>query len=344
LQGMNRMFGGNTSYSSEQNLLANAKDALTSGFGQAIPSLLRQGVQTADEYQRNISNGDREYWQNNLMASLPVLREELQPKIDNEGNVMLNNQGRDLGSRIVENMIIPGKYTELQDSVVNDEAMRLFESTGSNIAFLPTPNRKDLTSKNGYEATDERFYKYQVELGSKNAETARAVIESDFYRGLSDEQKAEVLSDVYSAMKAVVKEKMVVGYSSDNKLASVYKSDGVRGVVNYLSGKQLANSYGIDSNYDSSLEFIDTYGADAYKDAGDAISSLGLKQSKANRELYVSGGLQALEIASYADADGNGEITKTNELIPYLKMQNWTEEEKNRVVEQFGFSTKNLKW
>lgn len=374
LQGMNRMFGGNTSYSTEQNLLGNAKDALTSGFGQAIPSSLRQGVQSVDPYQRNISNGEREYWQNNLMASLPVLREQLQPKVDNEGNIMMQNQGRDLGSRIVENMISPGKYTELQDSIINNEAMRLFESTGNNIAFLPTPNRKDI-SGGETDVTDKQFFDYQVSLGSKNAETGQAVIESDFYASLSDEQKEKALQDVYSAMKAVAKEESIKGYTSDDKIAAAYKENGPQGVVDYMQEKHTLDSagisstneiakeyyangnfdeyqeinnaiksYGFDTNDSSSMKFINQYGLDAYKDAGDAIEQLGMKQSSENRKLYMSGGLPVLRMAKAADNNNDGSVSKKNELIPYLKNQSWSAEEKNRVVEQFGFSTKNLKW
>ena len=373
LQGMNRMFGGNTSYSSEQNLLANAKDALTSGFGQAIPSIVRQAVQSTDTYQRNVSNGDREYWQNNLMASLPMLRQELQPKVDNEGNVMLNNQGRDLGSRVFENMVLPGKYTDLQDSVVNNEAMRLYNSTGNKYAFLPTANRKDISSDGN--VTDKQFYDYQVSFGSKNAETAQTVIESDFYASLSDEQKEKVLQDVYSAMKTVAKEESVEGYSSDDKIAMAYKENGATGVVEHMqktyafkdagidSGNKVAQeyydngnfeeykeidsaikSYGLDTNDESSIAFIEQYGLDKYKDVGDAIESVGLKHSKANRELYLSGGIPVLQTVKAADFNNDGSVTKTKELIPYLKNQNWTVEEKNRVVEQFGYSTKGLKW
>ncbi len=323
LQGMNRMFGGNQSYSTEQNLLENAGSAMASGVGQAIPSLVRQVAQSADEYERNISNGDRSYAVNNLINSIPVLREELlQPKVDNEGNLVKSNQGRPLGSRIVENMISPGKYTELSDGVANNEAMRLFESTGNNKAFIPTAKRNDIKTDD-FEPTDEQFRKYQQERGQLNSEMAGALIESNFYNGLSDEEKEKALGDIYSGMKAIAKENAVPGYMSDDKIAAAYKKSGADGVIEYMQRKHDFESVGLNEGK-TTLQIYEEGGVDALKEYAaykTTVESFGLTTSEKTEQVYNDGGIPYLktysDIKSGADADGNGKLKK-DELIPYL--------------------------
>lgn len=334
LQGMNRMFGGNSSYNSDMDLFGNIGESITSGFGQAIPSLLRQATQSADPYQRNISSGDREYWQNNLMSSLPVLRQKLQPKVDNEGNIMMNNQGRDLGSRIVENMISPGKYTELQDSVVNNEAMRLFESTGNEYAFLPTANRNDI--KNGdVSATDEQFFNYQVSLGKKNSEVAQTLIESEFYNTLSDEEKESALSDVYKAMKVVAKEEFVDGYSSDNKIASAYKTNGTKGVIDYMQKQHELKSRGLkDTDKTSAIyEERGLEGLDEYAEYTSVLKNADVSTSKAYENIYKDKGVDALETAVDIVKRAGGSSVKN--VMPVLKNSNMTVSEKGEYLQYF---------
>lgn len=334
LQGMNRMFGGNSSYNSDMDLFGNIGESITSGFGQAIPSLLRQATQSADPYQRNISSGDREYWQNNLMSSLPVFRQKLQQKVDNEGNIMMNNQGRDLGSRIVENMISPGKYTELQDSVVNNEAMRLFESTGNEYAFLPTANRNDI--KNGdVSATDEQFFNYQVSLGKKNSEVAQTLIESEFYNTLSDEEKESALSDVYKAMKVVAKEEFVDGYSSDNKIASAYKTNGTKGVIDYMQKQHELKSRGLkDTDKTSAIyEERGLEGLDEYAEYTSVLKNADVSTSKAYENIYKDKGVDALETAVDIVKRAGGSSVKN--VMPVLENSNLTVSEKGEYLQYF---------
>lgn len=324
LQGMNRLFGGNASYSTENNLFDNALNALTSGFGQAVPSALRQVAQSTDEYERELSEGDRKYWQNSLISYIPELREQmLQPKIDNEGNLIQQNQGRSLGSRLLENMISPGKYTEINNSPVNAESMRLFESTGNNYSFLPTPKRDEIV-KGNFTPNDAQFTRYRKLLGQRNSEVAGALIESNFYKLLSDENKEKMLQDVYEGMKAYTKLETVPGYTSDNKVAEYYRIGGVNGALKYLQMKYDFNTLEVNMSGKMAQEayYKDGLGGlQDYAKYSKAVDSLGLTVNNKTQSLYEAGGIPYLKqystFKTKADYDRNGSLKK-EEVVSYL--------------------------
>ena len=325
LQGFNRMFGGGASYTDANNIFDNAVETLQSGTGQVIPSLMRQVAQSTDEYERNLNDGDRPYWQNSMINSIPVLREQLlQPKVDNEGNLIQQNQGRDLGSRLLENMISPGKYTEIRNSPVNAESMRLFESTGNNYSFLPTTSRTDIT-KDDFEPTDEQFKEYQKKLGSHNSELAGALIDSAFYQSLSDEGKEKALQEVYKGMKAVAKMEMLPNYISDDNIAEAYQKGGVKSAIAYMEKKNAFDIVGVSITGEKAQEAYAKGGLKGLQEFANfkkSVESLGLDiDGKHIRTLYDAGGIPYLQqystFKTKADSDRNGSLKK-EEVTSYL--------------------------
>lgn len=334
LQGMNRLFGGNASYSTENNLYDNAVNALTSGLGQVIPSSLRQAAQSTDKYERELSEGDRKYWQNSLINSIPVLREKmLQPKIDNEGNVVLQNQGRGLGSRLVENMLSPGKYTEINNSPVNAESMRLFESTGNNVSFLPTAIRKDITDDD-FIPTDAQYRQYRQKLGKYNSKLAGKLIDSDFYQKLSDEDKESALQEIYKGMKALAKEEVMGGEATENKIANLYRTGNSQAVIDYMQKKYDFDNLGVSMSSKKAQEAYAKDGLSGLKDYSKyskAVDSLGLTVNNKTQSLYEAGGIPYLqqysEYKTNADTSGNGKLTKS-EVVSYLDSTGLSQAEK----------------
>lgn len=257
-QGMNRVFGGTNSYDFSGGMADNVIEAAKSGVTQVVPSLLRQIAQVGDDYEREVYNSNTDSNINSLKQSIPFLRQTLEKKLDNEGNYVLQNQGRGIGSKIFEDMISPGKYTEKQHSAVNDEAMRLYESTGNNYAFVPTAARNDIKREDGTAATDKQFSAYKKELGELNSTQAAELIRSPYYRALSDEGKEELLQDLYSSMKVVAKKEHLPGYTSDDKVAAVY-SEYPELVIPYLKMRNEADYDGNGSRSQKEMrKFLDS--------------------------------------------------------------------------------------
>lgn len=249
LQGIRRAFGAdNASYSSQNGIVENLKNTVLSSGSQFVPSLLRQTAQTTDEYKRDLGEyGTKEYYLNLVKNNIPGVRQTLPIKTDVEGEPVLQNQGRGLGSKILENYVLPMNMSEYEPSELNVEASRLRQSTGDAFGFAPKAKRSELRSwdeAEKVEYSEEQFREYKQQLGEMNSEMGTTLINSDFYKGLDDTQKNKALQDSYSAMKAVLKKNMV-GKDTDDKLAKAYMEGGVDAVINELEDKYALNSAGL---------------------------------------------------------------------------------------------------
>lgn len=322
-QGLNRVFGGDSAYSSGSSIADNVANAAKQGITQLNPSMLRQVVQSLDEYDREVYNSENDSALNNLMSGLPFLRQELQPKVDNEGNLVKSNQGRGLASRLFENMISPAKYTEKVSSPINDEAMRLFEATGNNYAFVPTAARNDLKADDGTMPTDEEFREYRQNLGALNSENAEALLDSAYYKSLSDEEKELALRDLYSSMKVVAKEKAMPEYESDDKLASVYKEYGPNVMQDYMAANYQVKKDGstglAGANWQDALEAVESIGGLTQEDIGRLMRIRGDERAEEVYSGYGNSGVADFyDLMRLADYDSNGRVS-SDEMIPFLQ-------------------------
>ena len=337
-QGLNRVFGGDSAYSSGDSIADNVVNAAKQGITQLNPSMLRQVVQSLDEYDREVYNSENDSALNNLMSGLPFLRQELQPKVDNEGNLVKSNQGRGLASRLFENMISPAKYTEKVSSPINDEAMRLFEATGNNYAFVPTAARNDLKADDGTMPTDEAFREYRQNLGTLNSENAEALINSDYYKGLSDEEKEIELRDLYTAMKVVAKEEAIPGYESDNKLAAAYSEYGGEFLQDYMAAnnaaKGISDGDGLASvNWREALRAVNMNPDLSSEEKGRLLRFR--KENDVAEDVFSRYGNDGVfdyySTLSSADKNGDGDVN-SEEFIPYLMDSSMDDEKKGNYL------------
>lgn len=337
-QGLNRVFGGDSAYSSGSSIADNVVNAAKQGITQLNPSMLRQVVQSLDEYDREVYNSENDSALNNLMSGLPFLRQELQPKVDNEGNLVKSNQGRGLASRLFENMISPAKYTEKVSSPINDEAMRLFEATGNNYAFVPTAARNDLKADDGTMPTDEAFREYRQNLGTLNSENAEALINSDYYKGLSDEEKEIELRDLYTAMKVVAKEEAIPGYESDNKLAAAYSEYGGEFLQDYMAAnnaaKGISDGDGLASvNWREALRAVNMNPDLSSEEKGRLLRFR--KENDVAEDVFSRYGNDGVfdyySTLSSADKNGDGDVN-SEEFIPYLMDSSMDDEKKGNYL------------
>lgn len=252
MQGLRRAFGADNGFGSTSSV-ENLIDTIKSSGTQLVPSLLRQTAQTTDAYKRDLGEyGTNEYYLNAIKNSVPGFRQTLPVKTDVEGRPILQNQGRNIGSKILENYLLPMNVSEYNPSPLNAEASRLLDTTDSAIAFVPKAKRSDLRDwdeKAGMEYSEEQFRTYKEELGKLNSELGNALIQSDFYANLDDKDKAKKLQAVYSAMKAVAK-KNATGIDTDDTIANAYiDSDGnIESVINHIQGKDIVKGSGLSTS------------------------------------------------------------------------------------------------
>ena len=313
-QGLRRLFGSDTpSYSGSQSVMDNVLNTIGSSGSQLVPSLIRQTAQTTDPYKRDLGEyGTAEYYYNMLLNNIPGLRQTLPVKTDVEGQPVLQNQGRSLPEKILENYILPMNVSDYDPSTLNLEASRLYNETGSAIAFTPQVKRSDLRKvdeKQGVEYSEEQFREYKENLGNLNSTMGNALIESDYYKSLSAEEQAKALQDVYTAMKAVANYNATKA-ETDNKIANAYMEGQEDAAIKQLQLSKVLSDYNISNsskivediaaavtagNYDEAVQI-----ASQYREATDYLKDNGITNNEKNREMYNSG--QATELEDSEEA------------------------------------------
>lgn len=290
-QGFRRAFGADTpSYSSQGNvkgMMTNLLDTFMSSGSQLVPSLARQTAQTLDPYKRDLGEyGTNEYYANLLKNNTPFLRETLPIKTDVNGEKVLQNQGRGLGSKILENYILPMNMSEYNPSPLNVEATRLKKETGEVTGFAPKATRSDL--RNWDEAdhsrySEEQFRRYKEDLGKLNANAGNALTKSKFYQKLPDEYKAKYLGDMYSTMKKVARKNATGHVDEDDKALNVYLDagggkKGTKALIDHYQHKYVFNKYGV-SDSDGSYAVYDNYGEKGVKNYAKVKKALNKSQA-----------------------------------------------------------------
>jgi len=255
-QGLQRLFGSGDSYNSDNGLVDNMISTVKGGASQAIPSLARQIGQVADPYERDLSNGN--YDINSIVNNIPFVRETLQPKVDSEGNYIEQNQGRGVGWKILEDMFLPGRITEVEPREMNSEAQRLQALTGNNYAYIPKAQRSEITTEN-HTPSNKEYTDYQVDRNKSMSDAGKIMIDNDYYKAASPEKQEELLQDLYSKIKSA-KASKYTGKEVDDKLVNLYKKTGDPNLLikRMVQGEQI-EEYGYNKT-DNLYEYMDKGG------------------------------------------------------------------------------------
>lgn len=257
MQGIRRAFGAEKAGFTDKNgVVENFKNSVLSSGSQLVPSLVRQTAQTIDPYKRDLGEyGTNEYYKNLVKNSIPFVRQTMPIKTSVEGEPVLQNQGRSIPAKILENYVLPMNVSEYNPSPLNQEASRLLETTGDAIAFAPKSQRRDLRNWDKtaqLEYSEQQFRDYKKDLGQLNSTMGHAFIDSEFYKSMPDADKAKYLSDAYSAMKAVAKLN-ATGIDSDDKIANAYLEagggdKGIDAAIDYMQQKYIYGKYDVSNS------------------------------------------------------------------------------------------------
>ena len=309
-------------------------DSLTGYVTQGIPSLSGQIARTIDPYRRDSSSngqtglsGDLNYFLSSTANRIPFLSEQNEPHIDIWGNPEQNDGGDYLG-RAVNNMLSPGYVGRSRNTAVDNYLEDLYDATG-NAAVLPSEAKYTVSVKmddvtrrlNAQERTE-----YQTARGQTSYNILEELVDNSTFQGLSDEDQASIVSDVYSLADKVGYAAAISEYSSDDPLYGVYLDDGIDGAVNYmladaaasaaLSTKRdetgndkaaLTNVESWQSMQELGLDdqtLVDTY---LSKNSGDKIAA------RVNDMVGADGVIAYRNAYDGADSDGNGKVSD-NEL------------------------------
>jgi hypothetical protein len=342
-QGMQRLFGTGETYNSDKGIGENIANVVKQGTGQAIPSLARQIAQVSDPYQRDVSNSNGgNYDLNSIIKNIPGARQALlAPKVGTNGELMLESQGRSLGHRILEDMISPGKVTEIQPDALSDEAKRLSDITGNTDAYKPKASVKKLELEE--PLTNEQIVEYEQKFGDTIDKAGKATINNSYYNSLDTESQENLLKNVYGSVKDAINHEY--NGKEDNGGAKAFRSAynlagggdagtqaGIKAVIDYHMSKALmgtSSEWTRDlyssgdqtkiNNYKKAKDIAKTYGQDSisenefkiYEHKGDAAFRTELKYKQMAKDVGLKSATEGFKKAvgngmspqQYADED-----------------------------------------
>lgn len=204
LSGLNDLFQ-TARYADEDTVLWEvAADIATGYFTQGIPALLRQGAQAAMPNERQTFANSSDPLIRDLQtaaANIPAVGELFKTdRIDAWGNE------EDKGGafwQVFNAFINPGTLKAIDNSDLEAEINRLNKAQSESITPPEASKKISYTDKNGkyhdgYRLTEEEYTKLRQVQGQTAYEILQKVISSSDYKALTDAQKANVFSHVYS--------------------------------------------------------------------------------------------------------------------------------------------------
>ena len=202
--------------------------------------------------------------------------------------------------------------------------MRLYESIGDNRAFEPTVTMSEL-KVDDHVPTAQEFTEYQRAAYGAMNEAAQELFDTEAYENMTDEEKVNVLAQLYSSIKTVEK-KNILDLDKDNLSGpeKAYDQDGVDGLIEYLTVKNYLSQMGMQNNEKNRQIVLDTLNEGGTEAVEQMVSdSQELSESDVFRYNHATNYIPSLTPSEFSDlwtainADGNTSI-KQSEVIDYL--------------------------
>ena len=214
-------------------------DIVLSYGSQALPTIGGSVARTIDGTRRT-TYIDKTSWMsdmgqmalNKIESKIPgvsMLRSEY---VDEFGRT--EDSGNVFG-RAIQNFVSPGYYSKIEDDPVIEELKDLYEKTGESV--LPSKPKKYISvGGEKIHLTADEYEEYAKEVGQDRYDYVKEFINSSLYRTLTDAEKREVISDLYSYAQAKGKT-----HYSEYKLPDLYtkvyeaEKNGISPVEYYAS-------------------------------------------------------------------------------------------------------------
>lgn len=355
-----------------------------------IPSIMGATARANDNVYRNtyVPEDARDltnnYYLNTVRSKLPALGDEGNWWNENVSSQSLPASydlwGRERqrassdGLNAFQQFIFPGNMGNDMSTPIDTEINSLNDKS-----YKVTPHKAEWSYKvNGetIKLDNQTQSDMQRDMGQLSYSLAEDFITSPEYASLSDEQKANVLGNIYTLAENLAKDNNIVEYEYDNKNGYRELSqtpEGRQQILNDFINKEILNDYGYTTSSTKAEQALTEGGVEAldeYHQVDQALKSHGYNASDENidfinrlpslddfeeyagyldknnmkntansRNLFSSYGIEGLDILKGSDSDKNGSLKKDDELLPYLKAHGYTYEEANKIM-----SAINPKW
>lgn len=232
--------------------------AATSYLTQALPTVFGQLERTGQPdrmstftNQDSVLTSEMQYTLGRASARIPGWDYQQIPYIDAWGRTESEDSTT---ARAVDNFLNPAYRSEITESEMESELLRLYDQTGSAAVFPSRVGKVITVDGEDKYLTGDEYVQYATEKGQMSYEIMTDLVKNSAYKNLSDEDKVEVISDVYSYANAVAKTS-VSDYTPESWIqkASAAEAEGIP-VELYIVAKHATGSVteGIPSRSDPS--------------------------------------------------------------------------------------------
>lgn len=240
LQTLTDIFGGNGTPAE------NIADTFLEAPLGWIPAQLGAAARIGDTTQRVTYDNTSKL--NNIInqakSKIPGMSQTLPVAYDTWGNPIKRQDST--GEAALANLLNPGQIGNIRETPIDDEINDLYASTGDAAVF---PKKAAWSYKiNGetVKLNSDQYSEYQRIMGQNAYGMASALINSDSYNNMSDDQKAGAIADLYNFADALAKTELL-GYDIESsqtykKMYEIYQDKGAAGVATFLGIKQSMDS------------------------------------------------------------------------------------------------------
>ena len=289
-------------YAESSPLAAMVPSAIVSYFSQAFPTVLGQIERTFEDKRMMTyteKDGklptDLQYAIGKVSAKIPGLDYQQVPYINEWGQ---EEQTGTPFQRAFNNFLNPAYTSQVDMDKVEKSIQSVYDATGEKSVF-PNKAERTLTINNeDKNLTASEYEKYAKKLGKERYTLLKEAVNSNAYGELSNAEKAEFISEIYSYSKAMT-EHDLFGKEINKKWYTEAKESG-----NVLGAIRDHVLYTVNGNYSDKAKT-------AVEDVG-----ITLDQYSAMRN-----GL---------DADGNGAVSQS-EAKAYLDGQDFSRDQKSQL-------------
>lgn len=207
--------------------------AVTAGIGyltQGLTNSLVGQLERAFEGESTMNYVDKESAIHSWLQKEIGAASRKIPGFDYNQTAYIDAWGREddrgsLAQRMVNNLLNPAYMSQVDVDAVEQELQRVKDATG-NTSVFPDRTEKSVTidGETRY-LTAEQYDSYARDLGQTRYELVKEATESSAYKDMSDEDKAEFISMMYSVAKAQVLQDMFSDYEPSSQLTKYLNAD-----------------------------------------------------------------------------------------------------------------------
>ena len=199
LDGLNRTLSA-ASYAGENEKIASiVTSAMTSYFGQGVPTLLGQLARSMDGTRRQtyvdknspVPAGMQRFIQSSIQNKIPIWEEQKSAYIDQWGREDTTSS-KALGT--LENFLSPSYWSMVKTTDVDAALQELYSATKDS-SVLPSSPTKEV---NGHKLTAAEYESYARDVGTTKYNMMSMLVHDPRYQNLSDEEKIRAVEKIYT--------------------------------------------------------------------------------------------------------------------------------------------------